>query len=269
MNILFITTDDPVGRHVLSGIAKSYAPCKTLSFFWSSATSKPKSYFPTPRRILGQLNGYARNMSEDRRSTKVNQLLGDTPISFPNEERIATRFANSKATGELISSFQPDIMIVCGGPILRERIFGIPKICTINIHFGISSGYRGQHTLLWPMLDNRFDQMGATVHKIDAGVDTGHLLFEVYPDIAAEDDAVSLELKIADGIVDPFVEMLNRIENSKQQELVGKPLAHSGKEIRYNDLSLWKLAWFGIKRRLGAVKPPTTTGRNELFYEVS
>ena len=118
------------------------------------------------------------------------------------------------------------------------------------------------------MLDDRFDQIGATIHKIDAGVDTGHLLFEVYPDVSAEDDEVSLELKIADGIIAPFVEMLKQIENSQQQELTGQPQDHSGKEIRYNDLGWWKLTWFGIKRRLGAVKPPTIARRNELFYEV-
>ena len=73
------------------------------------------------------------------------------------------------------------------------------------------------------MLENRFDQIGATIHMIDKGVDTGNLLFEVYPDVCPEDDEVSLELKIANNIVDPFVAMLQQIESSQAQQLVGQP----------------------------------------------
>ena len=268
MKIVFITNDDPVNRTVLSGIAKSYEPSKTLCFFWSSGGGKPKSYLPTPRRVWGLLNTYARSKLEDRRTKHVRARLGDTPTDFPNEERIATKLANAKSTAKLISSSNPDIIVVCGAPILRERIFGIPKICTINIHFGISSAYRGQHTLFYPMLDNRFDQMGATIHKIDKGVDTGHLLFEVYPDVSHEDDEVSLELKIANNIVEPFVEMLKQVENSEKKQLVGQPQQSGGKEIRYRDLGWLKLASFGIKKRLGMVTTPTIPARNELFYEV-
>ena len=268
MKTVFITNDDPVNRSVLSGIARSYQPSKTLCFFWNSGNEKPRSYLPTPRRVWGLLNTYARNMVDARRTKLVNQRLGTTPTSFPSEERIATRLANAKQTAELISSLEPDIIVVCGAPILRERIFGIPKICTINIHFGISSAYRGQHTLFWPMLENRFDQMGATIHKIDKGVDTGHLLFEVYPEVSSEDDEASLELKIAEGIVAPFVEMLNQVDNSDQKQLIGQPQQPGGKEIRYRDLGWLKLALFGIKKRLGMVKTPTISARNELFYEV-
>jgi len=215
------------------------------------------------------LNSYARDKLESRRTKQVNKSLGSNSVSFPSEQRIATRQANTKETAEIISSFEPDIIVVCGAPILRERIFGIPKICTINIHFGISAGYRGQHTLLWPMLENRVDQMGATIHKIDKGVDTGHVLFTYRPDIAADDDEVSIELKIADGIVEPFVEMLRRIEESQQQQLAGQPQEFSGKEIRYNDLGWLKLALFGFKKRLGLVKAPTIPAKTEAFYEVS
>ena len=52
-----------------------------------------------------------------------------------------------------------------------------------------------------------------------------------------EDDEVSLELKIAENIVEPFVAMLQRIESSQDRQLVGQPQHKTGKEIRYRDLS--------------------------------
>ena len=119
------------------------------------------------------------------------------------------------------------------------------------------------------MLENRFDQIGATIHMIDKGVDTGNLLFEVYPDVTPEDDEVSLELKIAENIVEPFVAMLQRIESSQDRQLVGQPQHKTGKEIRYRDLSWWKSTVFTLKKRFGLLKTPTITSRTKLFYKVN
>ncbi len=269
MKILFITNDDPVNRAVLSGIAKTYSPCKTLCLSWDSASNKPRSYLPTPRRVIGLLNTFSRRKLDANRIKEVNNRLPVAKIEFPNEQRLPTSVINSNKTAKMIAGCQPDVMVVCGAPILREKIFGIPKICTINIHFGISSAYRGQHTLFWPMLENRFDQIGATIHMIDKGVDTGNLLFEVYPDVSPQDDEVSLELKIAENIVEPFVAMLQQIESSQGRQLQGQPLEATGKEIRYRDLGWWTSTMFAIKKRFGLIKIPTIASKTRLFYKVN
>ena len=269
MKILFITNEDPVNRAVLSGIAKSYSPCKTLCISWESKKSKRRSFVPTPRRVIGLLNTITQRKIDAHRTTQVNNRLAADRFELPNEQQLSSKVVNSKKTAKLIAGYQPDVLVVCGAPILRENIFNIPKICTINIHFGISSSYRGQHTLFWPMLENRFDQIGATVHMIDKGVDTGNLLFEVYPDVCPEDDEVSLELKIANNIVDPFVSMLQKIESSADQQLVGQPQQVKGKEIRYRDLSWWRSTVFTIKKQLGMIKIPTIASKTKLFYEVN
>ena len=269
MKILFITNEDPVNRAVLSGLANYFSPCRTLCVSWDSSKAKRRSFIPTPRRVIGLLNTITQRKIEAHRTSEVNKRLAPDRIELPNEQQISTKVVNSNETAKLIADCQPDVMVVCGAPILRENIFSIPKICTINIHFGISSAYRGQHTLFWPMLENRFDQIGATIHMIDKGVDTGNLLFEVYPDVAPDDDEVSLELKIAEDIVEPFVAMLQRIESSQDRQLVGQPQHKTGKEIRYRDLSWWKSTVFTLKKRFGLLKTPTITSRTKLFYKVN
>lgn len=269
MKLLFITNEDPVNRAVLSGIADSYSPCKTLCAFWAPAKSKRRSLIPTPRRVVGLLNTITQKKLAARRESQVNDRLSAGRIELPNEQQLSTRLVNSNDTAKMIADYQPDVMVVCGAPILRENIFSIPNIGTINIHFGISSAYRGQHTLFWPMLENRFDQIGATIHMIDKGVDTGNLLFEVYPDVAPEDDEVSLELKIAENIVAPFVTMLQKIESSTNKQLTGQPQQATGKEIRYRDLSWWKATVYAIKNRLGMIKIPAISAKTKLFYEAN
>ena len=269
MKIVFITSEDPVNLSVLSGIARSYPPCKTLSIAWEAKKNKRRSSLPTPGRVIGLINTIVQRKMDDHRTSEINDRLAVDGFELPNVQQVSSRKINSKKTAKLIADCQPDVLVVCGAPILRENIFSIPKICTINIHFGISSAYRGQHTLFWPMLENRFDQIGATIHMIDKGVDTGNLLFEVYPDVSPEDDGVSLELKIANNIVDPFVAMLEQIESSHSQQLVGTPLQATGKEIRYRDLTWWKATAYALKKRLGMIKIPTITSKTRLFYEVN
>lgn len=268
MKIVFITSEDPVDRSVLSGIAKSFPPSLTLGCVWDATKIKRRSLIPTPQRIIGVVNAITQRKFEARRIAEINSRFNEKRTELPNEQVVKISLVNSNNTSQLIASHQPDIMVVCGAPILREQIFGIPKICTINIHFGISSAYRGQHTVLWPMFENRFDQIGATIHMIDKGVDTGNLLFEVYPDVTPEDDEVSLELKIAENIVEPFVDMLTQIENSQSGELIGQPQTTQGKEIRYRDLGPWTSSVYALKKHLSLIRIPTIPARSRLFYKV-
>ena len=144
-----------------------------------------------------------------------------------------------------------DLLIVCGAPILRKRIFDLPKIATINVHFGLSSAYRGQHTIFWPLLEQQFDKVGATVHLIDDGIDTGQVLIEYCPDISPADHEFSLDLKIGNGVVDPILEMLEELEKSGSQSLAGKPQSNTAKHIYARDRGFWNSMRLELKRMLG------------------
>ena len=110
---------------------------------------------------------------------------------------VPTYQMNSQSTADLIASHEPDILFVCGAPILKEQIFGIPKYGSVNFHYGYSPKYRGQHTLLWPYNRSDYSSLGGTFLKIDKGVDTGAPIVFVHPEVSHEDSLEAIEAKLA------------------------------------------------------------------------
>jgi hypothetical protein len=53
----------------------------------------------------------------------------------------------------------------------------------INIHLGLSPYYRGAGTNFWPLVNREPEYVGATIHYLDAGIDTGPILAHARPRI--------------------------------------------------------------------------------------
>lgn len=67
-----------------------------------------------------------------------------------------------------------DIMVHAGAGILRKPLLGLPRLGVINAHMGVLPAWRGMHVAEWAMLSG--GEVGCTVHRVDAGIDTGPIL---------------------------------------------------------------------------------------------
>jgi len=75
-----------------------------------------------------------------------------------------------------ISTFGPDLIVVAFyDKILRESLFSLPRFGTWNLHLSDAERYRGAYPNIWA-LRNGDDTYSVTLHRIDAGVDTGPIL---------------------------------------------------------------------------------------------
>lgn len=63
------------------------------------------------------------------------------------------------------------------GPLCEELV----KRRAINIHMGCSPQYRGSSCNFWPLHDNKADLVGATIHLLTSGLDSGPILFHSFP----------------------------------------------------------------------------------------
>lgn len=60
----------------------------------------------------------------------------------------------------------------------------------VNIHMGISPFFRGNSCNFWALYDDFPEHVGATVHRLDRGLDSGPILFYSHPDKIADDPFV-------------------------------------------------------------------------------
>ncbi len=70
----------------------------------------------------------------------------------------------------------PDLCLLAHSGIVPASVLAIPLVATLNAYPGILPEYRGVDVDLWAVYEGRFDRVGATLHVVDAGVDTGPVL---------------------------------------------------------------------------------------------
>jgi hypothetical protein len=68
-----------------------------------------------------------------------------------------------------------DVAVSLDNTLISEATFTAPSRGTINVHHGAVPDYRGGPPVFWELADGR-DTVGFTIHRIDAGIDTGPVL---------------------------------------------------------------------------------------------
>ncbi len=76
-----------------------------------------------------------------------------------------------------------DVIIVFGASFIQSPLVdALVERRAVNIHMGISPAYRGSSCNFWAMYDQRPDLVGATIHLLTPGLDSGPMLFHAFPD---------------------------------------------------------------------------------------
>jgi methionyl-tRNA formyltransferase len=68
----------------------------------------------------------------------------------------------------------PDLLLLTGSDIAPASLLSIPRVATINAHYGLLPRYRGMNVTEWSLYHG--DPPGVTVHIVDPGIDTGDIL---------------------------------------------------------------------------------------------
>jgi methionyl-tRNA formyltransferase len=100
---------------------------------------------------------------------------------------VAPGACNDPAEVAVMAAARPDVVLVFGTGILREPLLSEFDGRIINIHLGLSPYYRGAGTNFWPLVNREPEYVGATIHYLDAGIDTGPMLAHARPTIMRGD----------------------------------------------------------------------------------
>ncbi|MXQ12893.1 formyltransferase family protein [Microvirga makkahensis] len=121
------------------------------------------------------------------------EVFGIPRFLPPNVRQLALRTGDlSLAPLEMLRpALESDLYVVLGASYIRPPLvdFLIEKR-TINIHMGISPYYRGSSCNFWALYDGNPDMVGATIHMLSKGLDSGPMLYHVRPPIEPVDPFV-------------------------------------------------------------------------------
>ena len=100
---------------------------------------------------------------------------------------------------EELAAMAPDLLVVVAyGLILPQAVLDIPKLGCINVHASLLPRWRGAAPIERALLAGD-PVSGVTIMKMDAGLDTGDMLYKQQVEIDSEDDRVSLTDKICEA----------------------------------------------------------------------
>ncbi len=140
---------------------------------------------------------------------RVTTRQNSTPMrDVPGSEYSAKAFAkranlqiervndiHAESTLAAVRAFQPDVGLALASPILREPLFSIPKLGTLNLHKGRVPQYRGMPPAFWELWNDERD-VGCTVHRVEAKLDTGDIVCSAVIDRERYSDVRGLQLRL-------------------------------------------------------------------------
>jgi folate-dependent phosphoribosylglycinamide formyltransferase PurN len=141
-----------------------------------------------------------RRTSGDRIEKIKNEYRLDyTPIEADKVKRVSS--VNSPECLSILKDIDPDVIIVNGTRIISKKILNAVHAPFINTHVGITPRYRGVHGAYWALAQDDRAHCGVTVHLVDAGIDTGNILYQSIIDPRAIDNFTTYTyMQMGEGI---------------------------------------------------------------------
>ncbi|WP_250278455.1 formyltransferase family protein [[Clostridium] colinum] len=113
-----------------------------------------------------------------------NEVFGNIFFTRENVRTLSIKSGdlNNINIENLKSALNSDIYVVFGSSFIKEPLvdFLVEKKA-INIHMGISPYYRGSSCNFWAAYDKNPELIGATIHLLSTGLDSGDMLYHALP----------------------------------------------------------------------------------------
>lgn len=88
------------------------------------------------------------------------------------------------AQEQLQPALQSDYYIVFGASYIKGWLIDfLISNRAVNVHMGVSPYFRGAACNFWALYKGRADLVGATIHMLSKGLDSGDMLFHALPEI--------------------------------------------------------------------------------------
>ena len=118
---------------------------------------------------------------------------------------------------EQIKSFNPDVLVTASfGQLLKQNILDLAPYGVINVHSSLLPKYRGSCPVNWAIMEGE-SITGVTIMKTNQGLDTGDMILKKHLDIAPNETAGELTLRLANLGAKALLEALDLIETNKAE----------------------------------------------------
>ncbi len=129
---------------------------------------------------------------------------------------------------QIKEALSSDFYIIFGASFIKGWLvdFLIEKQA-INIHMGLSPYYRGSSCNFWALYDNHPSFVGATIHLLSKGLDSGDILFHCLPKVIKQDNPFEFTMRsvlvaqkrLIEVIRNKMIFDFEKVKQNKKKEL--------------------------------------------------
>ena len=211
--------------------------------------AKKLGYIETAGQVLF-IQTVARWLKWSNRA-RIAEILRDghldaTPVT---SNVLQAKSINEPRVIDILRDTQPKVVAICGTRIISRQALESISGRFINMHAGITPGFRGCHGAYWALATGHPELAGTTIHWVDQGIDTGKVIKQGRIKIGPKDNFITYSyLQLAAGL--PL--LLQAVEEALRGEPRIEPL--EGYDTVGSHLYYHPPLWSYLANRLRGVK---------------
>ena len=125
----------------------------------------------------GVLRAAAERLRAPRRAPLSHQLSVRAAALCPGVPHLHVPDFHAPEATRRLAALEPDLGIIVGTYRLEPSFDGVPRLGSINLHFGLAPEYRGSSPAFWELYDG-VASVGVTVHWVTPRLDAGDILLQ-------------------------------------------------------------------------------------------
>ena len=117
-----------------------------------------------------------------------------------------------------VRDLEPEVSVVVAyGQILRPEVLALPPHGSINIHASLLPELRGAAPVHWAVIRG-YETTGVTIMRMEEGLDSGPILFQLPEPIRADESTSELGLRLAEIGAEALIDALAMLESGRLTE---------------------------------------------------
>jgi methionyl-tRNA formyltransferase len=117
-----------------------------------------------------------------------------------------------------VEGLEPDLSVVAAyGHILTERVLGIPRRGSINVHASLLPELRGAAPINWAIIRGH-ERTGVTIMRMVREMDAGPMIHRVEEPILADETATELSIRLSEIGAAALIEALALLSTGEHRE---------------------------------------------------
>jgi hypothetical protein len=161
------------------------------------------------------------------KAAEIARLRRRYPADLAPVPRIVVTSPNSNEAREFLERLRPDLAIARCKIILKQAVFGVPRVGTFVLHPGICPEYRNAHGCFWALTRRDFERVGMTLLRVDPGIDTGAIfLHGTYDYDEVEESHSVIQYRTVTENLDAITSILTALCRGEEV----KPIAVEGRQ---------------------------------------